>query len=365
MNEPYRSGIQRVIKEFSRECLSSNYEYRYYSICFDTPKYVSSVIFNELFNYYWENLSANVSDVQRQFKYSAQSFSFSSNGTDVNFRIEPSFNRKIVEHFMELPQNVKTTTLVYDTFPMTKPNFYSGNGFTANSLYFRSLIKKQNIITNSELTKIQIENLIRNEKKELGQILVAPLGADHFHKNERYEDLNQIPEIIMLGTLDPRKKHQVIFDALNIVNAKSIKFKLTFIGKESYHNIDLSKVFEEQSNSWFQWIRDASDSEISWKLENSQILVLLSDEGFGLPAFEAWQKGCLVIFGGSQPAAELLQAKGALKLPNEDTNSIAKFFDNYAEGNYEKLKLAISSMSKDALPTWRNFVDQVESLYRQ
>jgi glycosyltransferase involved in cell wall biosynthesis len=365
LNEPHRSGIQRVIKEFSRECLNSKYEYRYYSICFDTPKYVSSVIFDELINYYWENLNANFSHIQRQFKDSAQSFSFSSNGANANLRIEPSFNRKIVEHFMELPQNVKTTTIVYDTFPMTKPNFYSGNGFTANSLYFRSLMKKQNIVTNYELTKIQIENLIRNGEKELGEILVVPLGADHFHKIERYEDLNQIPEIIMLGTLDPRKKHRVIFDALKIVNAKSIKFRVTFIGKESYHNVDLFNYFKELDNPWFRWVRDASDSEISWKLENSQILVLLGEEGFGLPAFEAWQKGCLVIFGGIQPAAELLQAKGALKLPDEDTDSIAKFFDKYAEGNYEKLKLAISSMSKDALPTWRNFVDQVESLYRQ
>jgi glycosyltransferase involved in cell wall biosynthesis len=362
MTDPRRSGIQRVIKEFSQESLFSDYEYLFYSIHTNNLKYLSAEKFIELINNFWNDMDYNKLTMHKDFNKYSYRFNFKSRFTKLNLRIEPSFNKNILRHFLNLPENVFNTSVVYDTFPITKPTYYSGNGFANNSFYYRTLLSKQNIITNSEFTKFEIKNLILKSKNHLNKIRVVPLGADHVERSVKNYHTSDIPEIIMLGTLEPRKNHNLAYETLKIVNSHSTRYKLTFIGAESVHNHKLTNKLNENRFQWFNWHQNLNDIDISKRLENAQILLSLGDEGFGITVFESYQKGCLNIYGGNQPASELLKGNRAIRLADTSIKELSAVLQDLANDDYLGLRRALNRANMIQLPTWRNFFQEVEKV---
>ena len=362
MLEPARSGIQRVIKEFANATVHRDFEYRYLSVHENQPKYISALHFNTLIEDFWRNRTRDSSLIQNYFNDNSQRVNLDFDSECTFFRIEPSFNNKVNRFFMELPSNIRCISLVYDTFPATKPQFYSGNNFRPNSYYFRTLLKRQDIITNSNYTKSEVIDQIRNKKSGLGNVVVLPLGGDHVEWKSKPNDFQSIPEIVMIGTLEERKFHKVAFDSIRKLNQFGIKYKLTFIGAESPHNSGFMETIRDADYSWFSLLSNLDDAEIHERLENANVLLQLGEEGFGIHVFEAWEKACLVIFGGRQPAGELLESKGALKLPDISEESVIEKFEWLSVNNYQALRKAIYKMDRSPLPTWNEFINEFETI---
>ena len=334
MHEPARSGIQRVIKEFSNIAKDRDLEYRFLSIHTTRPEFISAAQFNRIMENYWLNIIQGASDLQNAFNETSENVFFNPVENNFYLRIEPSFNKRIIDYFMELPSFVKCVSVVYDAFPALKPEYYLGNGLSVNSYYFRSLLKRQDIITNSKNTMIQIETQLRNGNTGLGKIEVVPLGSDHIKLKKSSREFESTPEIVMLGTLEPRKNHHIALESIRLLNQFGTKFRLTFLGAESAHNIDFCNELRKESSSWFDWCSNLLDSEIEGKLENASILIQLGEEGFGIPVLEAYAKGCVVVFAGTQPAAELLKTNGVIKLSKISVEALsdaleALWIDNY------------------------------------
>lgn len=104
---------------------------------------------------------------------------------------------------------------------------------------------------------------------------------------------------LLVGTIEPRKGHRIIFDLFNRLWLQDKEeVSLTFIGKEGWMVKDLLTYFANSKflNERFFWFNDASDAFLErCYAETDAVIVSSLNEGYGLPILEAAQHNCRVI----------------------------------------------------------------------
>lgn len=115
-------------------------------------------------------------------------------------------------------------------------------------------------------------------------------------------------ELLMVGTLEPRKGHLQVLQAMHRLWKQNICLNLTIIGREGWRNLpaeqrrnlpatmkllrDLCQHFPQR----LRWIDNASDTELLHHYQQADALLAASfGEGFGLPLMEARRNGLEVI----------------------------------------------------------------------
>ena len=106
------------------------------------------------------------------------------------------------------------------------------------------------------------------------------------------------PTFLMVGTVEPRKGHQQVLEAFEILWRKGIEAKLVIVGKRGWKTEDFVervKEHPELGNRVF-WHKNATDEYLKQIYSVSTSLIAASEgEGFGLPLIEAAQHGLPII----------------------------------------------------------------------
>jgi glycosyltransferase involved in cell wall biosynthesis len=307
-SHPARSGIQRVIGHLFLNLKEEPFNIVY---VFDLEKTLYQVdhdIFVNTFNEYW--VSGNQANLQIKLLEHASILLPSAIVNGIYFLPEVTYlanQGKIREIFQ--PKCI-SLAMVFDLFPMTHPQFFKGNGMIGPSHYFRELANFDRHVCISEYTR---KSLLKVHPKLPHDPQVINLETDFgryriFKPNNIGEDHN----FIVVGTLEPRKHHLKIFNVFEKINAeRDSKIKLSFIGKEGWLPSWQLDYFHEKlkEHGWFEIISEATDSEIADFMSRATGLISVGFEGFGLPILEARSLGCPVIFGGEQPAGNLLKGE--------------------------------------------------------
>ena len=125
------------------------------------------------------------------------------------------------------------------------------------------------------------------------------LGAD-LNKTDLVVQVltSSAPNFLVVGSLEPRKNHNLILDAFEILWKKKYKINLVIVGASSWKSeqlLDRIQRHPEIGHRLFI-IRDASDRDLTMLYGKSEALIIASMvEGFGLPIVEAFQHGTQVI----------------------------------------------------------------------
>jgi hypothetical protein len=99
-----------------------------------------------------------------------------------------------------------------------------------------------------------------------------------------------MPTFLMVGTIEPRKRHALVLDAFEKVWAKGHQCRLCIIGKEGWEVAPLMKRIRShpESDRRFMFIDRATDGELHLAYQSATALIAASiAEGFGLPVVEA------------------------------------------------------------------------------
>jgi glycosyltransferase involved in cell wall biosynthesis len=99
-----------------------------------------------------------------------------------------------------------------------------------------------------------------------------------------------MPTFLMVGTIEPRKRHALVLDAFEKVWAKGHQCRLCIIGKEGWEVAPLMKRIRShpESDRRFMFIERATDGELHLAYQSATALIAASiAEGFGLPVVEA------------------------------------------------------------------------------
>ncbi|MET0264786.1 MAG: glycosyltransferase family 1 protein [Duganella sp.] len=134
----------------------------------------------------------------------------------------------------------------------------------------------------------------------LGADLDASLpssGIDH-DATQILERLSSRPTLLMVGTLEPRKMHAQVLDALEDLWRNGAEVNLVIVGKQGWQVPELCnrlRAHAQQGQQLF-WLEHASDELLHTLYQRSSALLAASSaEGFGLPLIEAAHHGLPVI----------------------------------------------------------------------
>lgn len=227
-----------------------------------------------------------------------------------------SSQAKIREHF---ESRCVSLAMVFDLFPMTHPEFFEGNGMVGPSQYFRELANFDRHICISDYTR---DSLLSVHPKLSHYPEVIFLETDFAsYRNQVTRHKRDGFHFIVVGTLEPRKRHLRIFEVFERINATaSSSVALTFIGREGWLPSWQLDFFHDKvkEHDWFEIISNASDNIIAEFMLNASGLISVGFEGFGLPIIEARSLGCPVIFGGVQPAGRYLKDAYCIEISDPD-----------------------------------------------
>ncbi len=124
-------------------------------------------------------------------------------------------------------------------------------------------------------------------------IVDLPLYASH-----RLETLSHAPSFLMVSTLEPRKGHQQVLNAFNLLWQKGMTVNLVIVGKQGWRVDKLAGMLRQHSqlNHCLFWLEGISDEYLEKIYQACDCLIAASEgEGFGLPLIEAAREGLAII----------------------------------------------------------------------
>jgi glycosyltransferase involved in cell wall biosynthesis len=220
--------------------------------------------------------------------------------TDLNYK----FVIKHEEFYKALQKNrINIYFMVYDLLPLTLPNFFPEGISEFHKKWFEFAARNAKLIS--------ISNTVANEIRAWGTNKQIPIQVATIHlgsnliKNpisveETFVNVKQQPpfRFLMVGTLEPRKGHDQVLSAFEILWRKGTDATLTFVGKKGWKVEDLLSRIEthEYFNKKLFWLSELDDIELVQTYKNSTALINASfGEGLGLPIVEASAYGLPLI----------------------------------------------------------------------
>jgi glycosyltransferase involved in cell wall biosynthesis len=197
--------------------------------------------------------------------------------------------------------------IVHDLLPVTMPDAFHPQSRERFTGWMRTIAGLGDVLhcvsrtTASEVTAWLSEHRTGRTPVVTRFELGAETGAERTH-GELDEVLDMAmsarPSLLMVGTVEPRKGHEQVLDAAELLWESGADFNLVIVGHRGWlvnELIERLQQHREKSKRLF-WLDDADDGILEAVYERSTALVAASrGEGYGLPLIEAAQRGKAVI----------------------------------------------------------------------
>jgi glycosyltransferase involved in cell wall biosynthesis len=302
VQEDVKSGIQRVVRSITLELLKSPPDgYHVEPIYFDGRSYRYARHFTH------HTFGIEQPDLHDRKVAIASHDIFL--GLDLNFRFMPAITRA----WWQLKyRNLKVYFIVYDILLIRHPEWWPPG---ADNLLRHWLVTVAEIATGliciSKAVADDVTDWLQNEssfRHPLPKIDYFHLGADIENSvpttglPDNAESvlslLQKRPSFLMVGTLEPRKGHQQVLDAFEILWNDNIDVNLVIVGKEGWmvesliHQINTHPKLHQN----LFWLQSISDEYLEKIYAASTALLAASyGEGFGLPLIEAARRNLPII----------------------------------------------------------------------
>jgi len=248
---------------------------------------------------------------------------------------------------------------IHDLLPLTHPEYFPADAVAQFYEYFALLREARECGFNSQDTRDDYYRRLKRTKDNGGVVL--PLGSDALGPRPKQATLNRPLTFSVLGTIEPRKNHEMVLEAFEPLLRQIDGLQLLFIGKLGWVDAAFAgkvRDFSADKNSGFQFHADAGDGAIRRWIEQSRATIYVSAaEGYGLPPVESLWVGTPVIASTAVPSLKGRQAKGVhfvepLNVVNLRRAVLAFLDDDYANQKTEQtLDLELA--------TWRSFTAEV------
>lgn len=252
-----------------------------------------------------------------------------------------------------------TFFVYYDSLPLTHPQLYPRNivGHVEVDRYNRVLAKSDNIAFISNRSRGVFE--ARIARRELANAVVLRPGADSLAPVDG--DSAAKTAFVVVGTVEPRKRHREILDAFERLWAQGYEYELIVLGGAGWERPDVLERLRDLSHSGrVVWFERAADEDVRASIASCAGVVFTPRvEGYGLPAVEALWLGRPVIASADLPAFEELPASGQIRLEDVSAEAIATAVRTLAEP--EKNAEYRNAARSLQLPTWRQFATGLEN----
>ena len=247
-------------------------------------------------------------------------------------------------------------SLLHDLLPVSNPEYFNfehnPNYLQSFRFYLINLLRISDIIvTTSESTVKTLGQL--KWKHKASKLHVLHLGTFNTSLKPAPSNLFDFDNrLVCVNTIEPRKGHDDILAAFDILNKNKPLYELVLIGKQGWDVDELSNRIKNHKlfGSKLFWYENISDAKMNEILQRSQIAINASRaEGFGLTIEEALSLGKKVI---------------ARDIPVFRERATKNLF--FFEGNGETLAQKIKEVEKQPLeeiPKIRTMQDFANDIY--
>ncbi|OUS09150.1 hypothetical protein A9Q96_00280 [Rhodobacterales bacterium 52_120_T64] len=186
-------------------------------------------------------------------------------------------------------QGATIVCMIYDIIAITHSRLYIpalSQAFTWHC--DRMVIYSDNILTISNFSKSEI---LQAYPFLLAQnVQVIRLGADFSESTKCQEPSRNSKQFLTVGTVEIRKRHEIILKAFELLWGRGVDVHWTIIGKRGWRTEQLIENIEKspELGRRLHWLQNADDEELRSNYLTCNSTIIASEvEGYGLPIIEA------------------------------------------------------------------------------
>ena len=234
----------------------------------------------------------------------------------VFFDVDASWNPSTVARSALLPElrerGVRTAMFLHDLLPQTNPEWFVPQLVAVSNDHVDAHLRAGSwFLCNSDHTAATLEEYRLSNGIGRVESFVVPMGA--FSAAAEFDDDDaaalespEAPYFLVVGTIEPRKNHDLVLDAFAAVHADHGEARLVVVGRPGWNTESTVDRLEAGRPAGVDWRTETTDSELTRLYRGSLAVVVASiTEGFGLPVVEALSHGAPVLCstGGALPEA--------------------------------------------------------------
>lgn len=236
----------------------------------------------------------------------------------------------------------------------------------------RSIYNATHILADSEATRSDIISLYSVSSSKVSVLLSGvnqsfkPI-ADHklsLTTRNKY-NLEDVPYIITVGTVQPRKNYIRLIHALAMLHSRGIKIHLVISGGKGWlDNPIYDTIAQTHMQEFVHFIGFADDADLPVLYSAATCLAFPSlYEGFGLPILEAMACGIPVVTSNLSSLPEVA-GDAALLIDPYDVNAIADALQQLIEDQPLRDRLIQKGLSRVKEFTWQKSARQLLDIYQ-
>ena len=129
---------------------------------------------------------------------------------------------------------------------------------------------------------------------------------------------------------------------------------LVFVGSPSRVDVAINAAVRRAIESGYpvRWITNATDDQVVEYMGVATAFLSYGIEGYGIPVLEAIRRGLPVLFDGIQPAGDIMEGRGAIRVPLGSDATSWRSAINQAD-------IARSRLDPNGVPLWSDFASGV------
>jgi glycosyltransferase involved in cell wall biosynthesis len=191
--------------------------------------------------------------------------------------------------------------------------------------------KLDRVFADSEFGLLEIEKFYRIPRAKIDTIF---LGSDHLWNLLPVEiHLNSSKtNLVIIGRWQYYKNvHSILQAFLNLDEHTAEKFHIYLVGKQNLPGkLEIQKIVSQIPSKQLTLFNYLEDAQLKYLYKSAQLVVHPSiNEGFGLPAFEAFGEGAPIAVHNGLPADYYLSSQSGVYVVNmEDIDSITTLLKN-------------------------------------
>jgi hypothetical protein len=173
--------------------------------------------------------------------------------------------------------------------------------------------------------------------------------------------VGDLPLVLVVGTHEPRKNHEAILHAAQLLWQAGRRFSLLFVGTPGWHSEAFTQTFSVLAEAGLpvEEARDVDDDTLWALFDVAHCTVFPSlNEGFGLPVADSIARHTPVVTSDFGSTAEIAAHGGALLVDPRDDDAIAGALDRLLTepSTYDRL---VAETHARPGRTWSRYADEV------
>lgn len=267
-------------------------------------------------------------------------------------------------------RGLQPVIMLHDLIPLTHPGF-SRQGEpdrhrrrVRNALQFAS-----GLIFNSQDTRDTVAQHAEQWSLPMPHSVVLPLGTRKLPLPSHPARPNpHRPTFLMVGTIEPRKNHQMVLDLWKqLCGGGARPPRLVIIGRRGWNVQALTAELDRPHPSWAPHVVErgaCDDAELSrWMSEATALLMPSAVEGFGMPVAEALQAG-LPVIANDLPVFKEVAGPVPDYIPAQDHAAWRQAILDYAREGSERRRRQCERMRSFRAPSWADHFQGLDAFLR-